>query len=108
MSHQITQTVSAHFPFNLYIICISIDNQLKHSFLLFIIQLCPHEFDSIYHAQMIFNRHYEWYNNHRKHGELGRKSPEQYLRENDLISGPYKTEKISDIVSNFNAILSKN
>jgi len=67
-----------------------------------------YEFESIYHAQMIFNRYYDWYNNHRKHGALGRKSPEQYLRENDLISGPYKTEKISDIVSNFNPILSKN
>ena len=66
------------------------------------------EFESIYHAQMIFNRYYDWYNNHRKHGALGRKSPEQYLRENDLISRPYKTEKISDIVSNFNPILSKN
>jgi len=66
------------------------------------------EFESIYHAQMIFNRYYDWYNNHRKHGALGRKSPEQYLRENDLISGPYKTEKKSDIVSNFNPILSKN
>ena len=50
------------------------------------------EFESIYHAQMIFNRYYEWYNNHRKHGYLGRKSPEQYLRENGLISGPYTTE----------------
>jgi len=53
-------------------------------------------------------RYYEWYKNHRKHGALGRKSPEQYRRENDLISGSYKTEKISDIVSNFNPILSKN
>ena len=66
------------------------------------------KFESIYHAQMIFNRYYDWYNNHRKHGALGRKSPEQYLRENDLISGPYKTEKISDIVSKFNPIWSKN
>jgi len=66
------------------------------------------EFESIYHAQMIFNRYYDWYNNHRKHGTLGRKSPEQYLREKNLISGPYKTEKKSDIVSNFNPILSKN
>ena len=66
------------------------------------------EFESIFHAQMIFNRYYDWYNNHRKHGALGRKSPEQYLRENDLISRPYKTEKITEIVSNFNPILSKN
>ena len=67
-----------------------------------------YEFESVYHAQMIFSRYYEWYNNHRKHGALGRKSPEQYLREKNLISGPYKTEKISDIVSNSNTILSKN
>lgn len=38
------------------------------------------EFESIYHAQMIFNRYYDWYNDHRKHGSLGRKTPEQYLR----------------------------
>ena len=31
------------------------------------------EFESIYHAQMIFSRYYEWYNNYRKHGSLGRK-----------------------------------
>ncbi len=65
------------------------------------------EFESIYHAQMIFNRYYEWYNNHRKHGTLGRKSPELYLHENDLISGPIKLKK-TDIASNFNPILSKN
>ncbi len=66
-----------------------------------------YDFESIYHEQMIFNRSYEWYNNHRKHGGLNRKSPEHYLRENDPTSGPYKTEKISDIVLNFNSILSK-
>ena len=51
------------------------------------------EFESIYHAQIIFNRYYELYNNHRKHAALGRKSPKQYLSENHLISGAYKTEK---------------
>lgn len=66
------------------------------------------EFESIYHAQLVFQRYYNWYNNHRKHGSLGRKSPEQFLREQALISGPYKTEKIPDIVSNFKPILSKN
>lgn len=62
------------------------------------------EFESIYHAQMIFNRYYDWYNNHRKHGALGRKPPKQYLRENDLISGYYKTEKtpiLSQILTPF-------
>lgn len=67
-----------------------------------------YEFESIYHAQMIFNRYYEWYNNHRKHGSLGRKSPEQYLKENNFISIPYKTEKNTEIVSNFKHNLSKN
>jgi putative transposase len=67
-----------------------------------------YEFESLYHAQMIFNRYYEWYNNTRKHGSLGRKSPEQFLKLHHQISGPYKTEKITDIVSNFKPILSKN
>jgi putative transposase len=66
------------------------------------------EFESVYHAQMIFQRYYEWYNKDRKHGALGRKSPEQYLSENNFISKPYKTEKLSEIVSNFKPILSKN
>jgi transposase InsO family protein len=30
------------------------------------------EFESVYHAQMIFNRYYEWYNYHRKHRPLDR------------------------------------
>jgi transposase InsO family protein len=67
-----------------------------------------YEFDSIYHAQMIFNRYYDWYNNNRKHGSLGRKSPEKFLRENELKSKSYKNQKTTDIVSNFNPILSKN
>jgi len=33
------------------------------------------EFDSIYHAQMIIERYYEWYNQKRKHGSLRRKTP---------------------------------
>ena len=66
------------------------------------------EFESVYHAQMIFHRYYDWYNQHRKHGSLGRKSPEQFLREHGYISGPYKTEKITDIVSSFNPIMSRN
>ncbi|MDP1971981.1 MAG: integrase core domain-containing protein, partial [Sediminibacterium sp.] len=67
-----------------------------------------YEFESIYHAQLIFNRYYDWYNNHRKHGSLGRKSPEQFLKIFNQKSVPYKTEKKSDIVSNFNPVLSKN
>lgn len=66
------------------------------------------EFESIYHAQMIFQRYYQWYNHHRKHGALGRKSPEQYLRQNDATAKPFKTEKITEFASNFKPILSKN
>lgn len=66
------------------------------------------EFESIYHAQMIFHRYYSWYNKVRKHGSLGRRSPEQYLEAYEKISGPYKTEKITEIVSIFNPNLSKN
>lgn len=67
-----------------------------------------YEFESIYHAQMIFSRYYEWYNNHRKHGSLGRKSPEQYLRDYAQSIKHCQTEKLTEIVSNFNPILSKN
>jgi transposase InsO family protein len=34
------------------------------------------EFDSIYHAQMIIDRYYTWYNKRRRHGSLKRKTPE--------------------------------
>ena len=34
------------------------------------------EFDSIYHAQMIIDRYYKWYNQKRKHGSLKRKTPQ--------------------------------
>jgi transposase InsO family protein len=67
-----------------------------------------YEFESIYHAQMIFNRYYEWYNNHRKHGSLGRKSLEQFLLQYAQKNQPCKTEKLPEIVSNFNPVLSKN
>jgi len=34
------------------------------------------EFDSIYHAQMIIDRYYKWYNEKRRHGSLKGKTPE--------------------------------
>lgn len=58
------------------------------------------EFDSLYHAQMIFQRYYDWYNNERKHGALGRKSPEKFLLENCPKSVPYKTKHNEKNVSN--------
>jgi transposase InsO family protein len=35
------------------------------------------EFDSIYHAQLVIERYYQWYNERRRHGSLKRKTPEQ-------------------------------
>lgn len=32
------------------------------------------EFESIYHAQMIIARYYEWYNTKRRHGSLNRQT----------------------------------
>lgn len=44
------------------------------------------EFDSIYHAQMIIDRYYKWYNEKRRHGSLKGKTPSavynQYLNPN--------------------------
>ena len=67
-----------------------------------------YEFDSVYHAQMIFSRYYNWYNKNRKHGSLGRKSPEQFLGKYYQQLKINKHEKITEIVSNFNPVLSKN
>ncbi|MBK8610480.1 MAG: transposase [Chitinophagaceae bacterium] len=36
------------------------------------------EFDSIYHAQMIIDRYYKWYNEKRRHGSLSGKHPKPY------------------------------
>lgn len=36
------------------------------------------EFDSIYHAQMIIDRYYKWYNERRRHGSLQGKHPMPY------------------------------
>lgn len=58
------------------------------------------EFDSIYHAQMVFNRYFTWYNEKRRHGSLGRVAPivvwENYYRSHpmkttNLLYGPVKT-----------------
>jgi transposase InsO family protein len=51
------------------------------------------EFDSIYHAQLIFNRYYQWYNQERKHGSLNRKTPD-YIWNQYYQSIPYKTKNL--------------
>ena len=53
------------------------------------------EFDSIYHAQMIIERYYKWYNEKRRHGSLNGKTPDfvfnQYLIRFPLITKNYST-----------------
>ena len=58
------------------------------------------EFESIYQAKMTFERYYNWYNNHRKHGSLGRKSPEQFLELFNQNTLTQITKEITEIVSN--------
>lgn len=61
------------------------------------------EFDSIYHAQMIIDRYYTWYNEKRKHGSLKGKTPcavyNQYLIQTLLNTKNYSTtfEKLSNL-----------
>ena len=61
------------------------------------------EFDSIYHAQMIINRYYKWYNEKRRHGSLNGKTPQsvynQYLIQTLLNTKNYSTtfEKLSNL-----------
>mgnify|MGYP001032575231 FL=1 len=58
------------------------------------------EFESIYQAKMTFERYYNWYNNHRKHGSLGRKSPEQFLELFNQNTLTQITKEKTEIVSN--------
>ncbi len=61
------------------------------------------EFDSIYHAQMIIDRYYKWYNEKRRHGSLQGKTPQavynQYLIQTLLNAKNYSTnfEKLSSL-----------
>jgi putative transposase len=53
------------------------------------------EFESIYHAQMIIDRYYKWYNEKRRHGSLNGKTPDfiynQYPIRFPLITKNYST-----------------
>jgi transposase InsO family protein len=50
------------------------------------------EFESIYHAKMIIDRYYKWYNEKRRHGALNRKPPETAWKKYN--PGPFENEKI--------------
>jgi putative transposase len=53
------------------------------------------EFDSIYHAQLVIDRYYKWYNEKRRHGSLNGKTPNfifnQYPIRFPLITKNYST-----------------
>lgn len=53
------------------------------------------EFDSIYHAQLVIDRYYKWYNEKRRHGSLNGKTPDfifnQYPIRFPLITKNYST-----------------
>jgi transposase InsO family protein len=51
-----------------------------------------YEFDSIYHAQMVLDRYYEWYNEKRRHGALKRQTPNHVFKKYNPI--PFENEKL--------------
>ena len=51
-----------------------------------------YEFDSIYHAQMILDRYYEWYNEKRRHGALNRQTPNHVFKNINPV--PFENEKL--------------
>jgi putative transposase len=50
------------------------------------------EFESIYHAQLVINRYYKWYNEKRRHGSLGGQTPEIVWKKYNPI--PFENEKL--------------
>lgn len=50
------------------------------------------EFDSIYHAQLIIDRYYKWYNEKRRHGSLNGQTPETVWKTYNPI--PFENEKL--------------
>ena len=51
------------------------------------------EFESIYHAQMIIERYYKWYNEKRRHGSLNRQPPQSAWKQHNN-PGPFENEKL--------------
>lgn len=47
-----------------------------------------YEFDSIYHAEVTIDRYYKWYNERRRHGSLGGRTPEAVWQEH-INPGPF-------------------
>lgn len=53
------------------------------------------EFESIYHAQLVIDRYYKWYNEKRRHGSLKRRRPEEIWNEYFFNPFPYKTKNLN-------------
>jgi putative transposase len=51
-----------------------------------------YEFDSIYHAQMVLDRYYDWYNEKRRHGALKRQAPNHVFKNYNPV--PFENEKL--------------
>jgi putative transposase len=50
------------------------------------------EFDSIFHAQLIIDRYYKWYNENRRHGALKGQTPQTVFKKFNPI--PFENEKL--------------
>ena len=50
------------------------------------------EFESIFHAQLVIDRYYKWYNEKRRHGSLNRQAPETAWKKYNPI--PFENEKL--------------
>ena len=51
-----------------------------------------YEFDSIYHAQMVLDRYYEWYNEKRRHGAINRQTPNYVFKNINPV--PFEKKKL--------------
>ena len=50
------------------------------------------EFDSVYHAQMVIDRYYKWYNQQRRHGSLKGQTPDSVHYQN-INPNPFENKK---------------
>jgi transposase InsO family protein len=65
------------------------------------------EFDSIYHAQLVFDRYYRWYNERRRHGSLAGLTPQKAWDQNNFKPFPYKTKNLIPIFENEQYLLNR-
>ena len=54
------------------------------------------EFDSVYHAQMVINRYYKWYNQQRRHGSLKGQTPDS-VHYQKINPNPFENERTTQL-----------